>query len=151
MEEVSRRDALRISVAAAAMLVIGGCKSSGSSKEIDAASKDLGKALDKIASDDAERAELASIARRIQVGAREMLDDYRDFQGQFDTLSAMRDTTSDKLLDVARKYQARRMKLRNGLFRLQDELRSALTAEEWAEVVAILNRKAAAAGYRRDS
>ena len=143
---VTRRDALRISLAAASLLVIGGCRSTGSTKQLDKANKDLGKALDQVADNDVQQKELASIARRIHVKVREMIEDHREFRTDFDTLSAKRGVKSEELLRIGREFQKRRVAWRDAVLRLQDELRAAVTAEEWNEVVAVLNRKAEAVG-----
>ena len=70
------------------------------------------------------------------------MEDHLEFQGNFDTLSILPEVSSADLKRLGSEYQARRITLRNDLLRLQDELRAELTAEEWAEVVDALNKKA---------
>ena len=139
---VGRRDAIRITLATAASWVVAGCQSSGSRSDFDAASKDLRKTLDGVATSDQERARLASIARSLESTARELLDDYAKFQTDFDALAVDRDTPTADLDSMSRQFQARRIAQRDDLLRLQDELRGELTAEEWDAVVETLNRKA---------
>ena len=141
-ESVSRRDALRMSLATASLLVVAGCQSSRSSADFDAASKDLRGMLDGMATGELDEARLASISRRLEVKARELIDDYQEFKSNLDTLTVNRDVSSDGLGEMASRYQARRIALRNDLYRLQDELRGELSAAEWEEVATALNRKA---------
>ena len=141
---VTRRDILRISLAASAMFAIGACRSSSSHKEIDKANKELRKTLDRIAQNDVVRTELASIARGIEARAREMVTAHREFLTDFDSLTVKADVTAEQLQRKADRFQTRRLELRNSLLRLQGELRAELNAEEWAEVVDALNKKASA-------
>ncbi len=140
---VSRRDALRISLATASLLVVAGCQSGGSAaRAFESASKDLRKTLDGMAANDVESARLASISRRLESRSRELLEDHLEFQSNLDTLSILPEVSSAELKRMGSEYQARRITLRNDLLRLQDELRAELTAEEWDEVVDALNNKA---------
>ena len=140
---VSRRDALRVSLASAALLVVAGCQAGGRSiAQLESASKELRKTIEGMSENDVERVRLASIARRLEARSRELLVDYREFQDDFDTLSINRDVSSSELSRMTDEYQARRIAGRNDLLRLQDDLRAELTADEWDEVVDVLNRKA---------
>ena len=140
---VSRRDALRVSLASAALLVVAGCQAGGSSTaQLESAVKELRKTIEGMSENDVERVRLASITRRLEARSRELLVDYREFQADFDTLSINRDVSSSELSRMTDEYQARRIAGRNDLLRLQDDLRAELTADEWDEVVDILNRKA---------
>ncbi len=139
---VSRRDALRVSLASAALLVVAGCQAGGRSKQLESASEELRRTIKGMSENDVERVRLASIARRLEARSRELLVDYREFQADFDTLSINRDVSSSELSRMTDEYQARRIAGRNDLLRLQDDLRAELTADEWDEVVDVLNRKA---------
>ncbi len=138
---VSRRDALRISLATASLLIVAGCQSN-SAKALKSANKDLRKTLAGMAANDVQSARLASISRRLESRSRELMEDHLEFQDNFDTLSILPEVSSADLKRLGSEYQARRITLRNDLLRLQDELRAELTAEEWDEVVDALNKKA---------
>ena len=138
---VSRRDAIRISLAAASLLIVAGCQSN-SAKALESATRDLRKTLDGMAANDVQSARLASISRRLESRSRELMEDHLEFQGNFDTLSILPEVSSADLKRLGTAYQARRITLRNDLLRLQDELRVELTAEEWEKVVDALNKKA---------
>jgi hypothetical protein len=143
---ISRREALRIGLATASLLVVSACHSfvpfSGRRSDFDSASADLREKLDEVATNDVERARLASIARRLEAKARELITDHQEFQTNFDTLSIEREVSSTDLQRLGQEFQSRRIALRNDLLRLQDQLRGELTEEEWDQVVTALNRKA---------
>jgi len=140
---VSRRDALRITLAAAAMMVVAGCQTSPGSSELEAANKALRNTLEGMPASKERRARLVAIARRIETQSEAMLDDFRAFYDEFDKASIDRTVSGAELERMGREFQTRRVAQRNEMLELQDELRAELTDEEWQEVVETLNRKAA--------
>lgn len=116
---ISRREALRIGLATASLLVVSACQSfapfPGRRSDFDSARDDLREQLDEIATNDVERARLASIARRLEAKARELITDYQEFQANFDTLSIEREVSSADLQRLDQEFQARRIALRNDL------------------------------------
>ncbi len=139
---MSRRDALRVGLAAASLMFVAGCRSSGRSADLAAAHADLRRALDDFAVDGAERARLSSIAERMADASRKLLEVRQAFVDDFDRLAADPDVSSGDLQHMADGFGARSTALRDDLLRLQDELHAELTREEWVEVVEVLNRKA---------
>ena len=146
---VSRRDALRLTLAAS-LVVITGCQTTGrSSSELDSANEHLRRTLDGIAVTEEQQARLASVARHIERKARELLNEHREFLAAFDTMLIDPDVTPAELRREGLEFQTRRVALRNDLLHLQDELRVELTAAEWDGVVEALNRKAQSVGRGR--
>ena len=85
---VSRREALRVGLAAASLLVLWGCQSSrGSQADLDEAHRSLRRTLDTIAEDDHRQARLASIARRIGNRSRDLVQEHDEFRARLDALS----------------------------------------------------------------
>jgi len=109
---VSRREFIRASLGAAALLALGGCATFRRSSDLDKAYSNLQGTLDDLTDDEVRQSRLASIARRIENRCREVVES----------------------------FAARRTKQRNELFVLQDELRRELTEEEWASAVEALNK-----------
>ena len=136
---VSRREFLRVAMAAAALLALGGCATFRGSSALDKAYSDLQETLDDIAEDDVRQGRLASIARRIENRCRELTQEHDEFREQFHTLSRNRDTASADLSEVVDGFTARRTQQRNELLRMQDELRNELTEKEWALALESLN------------
>jgi hypothetical protein len=143
---ISRREALRIGLATASLLFVSACQSFTAfprrRSDFDSASADLNEKLDEVATDEVERARLASIARRLEAKARELITDYEEFQANLDALSIERQISSADLRRLGQEFEVRRIALRNDLLWLQDELRAELTEAEWDRVVTALNRKA---------
>jgi len=144
---VSRREAMRVGLAAASLLVVWGCQSlKGSRADLDKAHRSLRRTLDNIAEDDHRQARLASIARRIENRSRELVEEYDEFRASFDALSRDRETTQTQLQELVSVFTDRRTTQRNSLLYLQDELRAELTSEEWDQAVeALLETKRALA------
>ena len=69
-----------------------------------------------------------------------MVAEQVEFLVSFDSLLSERDVTEAQLSQTIDTYSNRREWLRNDLLYLQDELHAALTAEEWTDVVEVLNR-----------
>ena len=144
-DAVTRRDAVRISLAASGLMLVGSCRSTPpSTVAFEEASNELGSVLRRIGEDDVERAELAALGRHIRVRAHEMVGEHREFQRCFDELSVRADIPTERLAALGRTFCMRRIAMRDELLRLQDALRRALSSEEWDEVVRVLNRKARA-------
>ena len=138
---VSRREALRVGLAAASLLVLWGCQSSkGSRADLDKAHRSLRRTLDNIAEDDHRQARLASIARRIENRSKELVEEHDEFRARFDALSRDRETTEAQLEELVSAFGSRRTSQRNDLMHLQDELRAELTAEEWVQAVESLTQ-----------
>jgi len=138
---ISRRETLRITLAASALLLVAGCgmfrKSDG---DLDKAYRDLQETLDGIAKNDSQQDRLISIAQRIENHCRELTREHDEFRVQFDALSRERDTTSAELDELAEGFATRRTVERNDLLRMQDELRAELTEAEWIKAVGALNQ-----------
>lgn len=138
MEAISRRQLLNL--AAVSLLVVTGCTSLRGGSELDATHDELGRILEDISDNYGEQVRLASVARRIEIRAGELVAEQREFLGSFDSLMSTRDVTEVQLGQSIDAYSERRKWLRNDLLHLQDELHGALQPDEWAEVVKILNR-----------
>ena len=137
----TRRDSLRIALAASALTLLGACRSSNPEKEFAKTSEELTELLERVAKDDVERVELASVARRIRSMARELINDHRQFLTHFDQLTANADVATPDIRRVGERFLARRTKQRDDLLRLQGELRTRLQDEEWDEAVEIMSRR----------
>jgi hypothetical protein len=136
---VSRREFLRIGVAAAALLALGGCATFGKSSNLDKAYSNLQKTLDGLTRDEVRKSRLATIARQIENRCRELIQEQQEIQERFDSLSRMLSATSSDLVEAVDGFSVRRTQHRNDLLRLQDELRNELTEKEWALAVQALN------------
>ena len=98
--------------------------------------------------DDNEQQRVTSIVLRIQARASELADEHRTFTDGFDRLLTTYDATDAELQQLIDDYNSYRTLMRNDLLQLQDELHAAMTPEDWAEVVRVLNRAGKSlAGY----
>ena len=98
--------------------------------------------------DDNEQALVTSIAQRIRGRANELAAEHRTFTDSFDRLLSTYDATEAQLEQLIEAYNRQRTLLRNELLHLQDELHAAMTPDQWAEVVRVLNRAGKSiAGY----
>jgi hypothetical protein len=145
---LSRRDALRISLAASALLLVAGCgmfRKSGS--DLDKAFTTLRDTLDELATDSDQQQRLIAIAGQIEEACRALTGEHDAFVEQFEGDARQRDTSSAALEQVVDGFAERRTEHRNQLLVLQDELRAELTAKEWTTAVKALNQTQEA--YRR--
>jgi DnaJ-domain-containing protein 1 len=137
---ISRRDFLTVSLAAAALLALSGCASfQGSKNDLDQATTDLRNLLDGFEGDGARHDRLASISRTIEIRCREGIELTSDFNQRVHALSRRRETPSSELMALEANYSVRRAKYREELLGVQEELRQALTKEEWDQAIQILN------------
>lgn len=139
--KIDRRDALRISLAASALLLITGCsvfRKSGS--DLDNAFTALRETLDEIATDADQQERLIAIAGQIETACRALTNEHDAFVEQFEGDARLRDTNSSALEQVVEGFAERRTKHRNQLLVLQDELRGELTEQEWSTAVEALNQ-----------
>lgn len=134
---LNRRQVLRLAVTS--VLLVSGCASMNGSSDLDAATNDLSSVLKNVG-DNGEQEQLVSIARRIESTARELGAEHREFVNRFDSLLSEYDTTEAQLKQLIEAYAKRRKLLRDALLHLQDELHAAMTPDEWARVVQVLNR-----------
>ena len=146
---LGRREALRVGAALACLLTVGACRSTGgSTTELESARSELLLALQELGRGDLGEVRLQTIGRAIADGARFFVDEQRAFLSDFDRLLRRPDVAAADIQTFADDFGVRRTRVRNDLFRLQDELRSELTADEWPRVVAALNRKADVATWK---
>ena len=134
---LSRRRVLRL--AAASVLLVAGCATFRQGSDLDAAMSDLDGLVDEIAGN-GEQVWLASIVRRIEIRARDLVAEHREFVDSFDHLLREHAVGEAQLNQLIKAYARRREWLRNDLLRLQDELHASMTPDDWAEVVQVLNR-----------
>ena len=108
---------------------------------------ELDRQLDEI-TDDEQQLKLSSIAQKIQTAARELATEHRTFTDSFESQLSSYDATKAQLEQLIEAYNRQRTSLRNELLHLQDELHAAMTPDQWAEVVKVLNRTGKSiAGY----
>ncbi|MBT8332178.1 MAG: hypothetical protein KJP06_07605 [Deltaproteobacteria bacterium] len=139
---VNRREFIRVGLMAAAMLAATGCAYlRGSKNDLDTAISDLRKTLDTFEADDARKARLASIGRRIENRCIEFTELYLDYRRRLDTLSRQRSTPTALLKVLVDDFSTRRKRYRNELLGVQEELRQELTREEWGRAIRVLNSK----------
>ncbi len=137
---VSRREFLNVGLAAAAMLTLSGCASfRGSKSDIDKATTDLRNLLEGFEGDAARQARLASIGHRIENRCREVIELKSDFIRRMGDLSRRRETPSSELTALVEDFSIRRVRYREELLGVQDELRQTLTQAEWDQAVQVLN------------
>jgi hypothetical protein len=137
---VSRREFFNVGLAAAALLALTGCASfRGSKSDLDKATTDLRKLLEGFEGDGARQARLASIGHRIENRCREVIELKSDFTRRLAALSRRRETPSAELTALVEDFSVRRATYRKELLGVQDELRQALTREEWDQAVQVLN------------
>jgi len=116
-----------------------------SGTELDSSINNLATALSSI-TDNENQAMLQSIARRIEIRARNLAAEHQEFVDSFDRLLSEHDTTEAQLYQLIDKYTKRRRWLRDDLLYLQDELHASLGPEDWARVVQVLNQTGKAVG-----
>ena len=122
------------------MVALSGCASfRGSKSDLEKATTDLRILLESFEGDGARQARLASIGHRIENRCREVIELKRDFVKWLGDLSRRRETSSMELSALVDDFSDRRVKYREELFDVQDELRQALTQTEWNLAVQILN------------
>ena len=137
---VSRREFLNVGLAAAALMALTGCATfRGSKSDLDKATTDLRNLLEGFEGDAARQARLASIGHRIENRCREVVELKSDFIRRMGDLSRRRETPSSELTALVEDFSVRRVKYRQELLGVQDELRQALTQEEWHQAVQVLN------------
>jgi hypothetical protein len=137
---LSRREFFNVGLAAAALLALTGCATfRGSKSDLDKATTDLRNLLNGFEGDDARQARLASIGHRIENRCREVIELKSDFTQRFADLSGRRETPSAELTALVEDFSVRRVTYRDELLGVQDELRQALTREEWDQAVQVLN------------
>ena len=138
---VNRREFLNVGLAGAALLALTGCATFQGSKksDLDKATTDLRKLLEGFEGDGARQARLASIGHRIENRCREVIELKTDFTQRFADLSRRRETPSAELKALVEDFSVRRATYRKELLGVQDELRQALTREEWDQAVQVLN------------
>ena len=142
---LDRRRLLKLAVASA--LVVAGCTNVRQESDLDTAMNELDRQLDEIA-DDEQQLKLTSIAQHIQIRASELAAEHRTFTDSFDRLLNTYDATEAQLEQLIEAYNRQRTLLRNELLHLQDELHTAMTPDQWAKVVRVLNRAGTSiAGY----
>lgn len=135
-----------LKLAAAAITVAAGCSRVKPEPDLDTAMSELNRILKDIG--DNGQKQVISIAQRIKLRAGELADEHRAFTASFDRLLSRYDTNEAVLGELTGTYNRNRVLKRNELLRLQDELHAALTPDEWAEVVRVLNRAGTSlAGY----
>ena len=138
---VNRREFLNVGLAGAALLALTGCATFQGSKksDLDKATTDLRNLLNGFEGDGARQARLASIGHRIENRCREVIELKSDFTRRFADLSRRRETPSAELTALVEDFSVRRVTYRDELLGVQDELRQALTREEWDQAVQVLN------------
>ncbi len=140
---LGRRQALRMALAASALLVLEGCGTLRRS-DLDKARRDLRRTLDELGKGDPREDALRSIGQRIVDAAFELYDENGAFLKRFDKQSKDREVSADQLQETVNRFERRRAQLRSKGLEAQDDLRRELTPEEWAQAVQVLNRKAEA-------
>ena len=113
-----------------------------SSIALEAASRELFQILDGLDRSAVQEVRLLTIARRIASDARLLIDEQTAFLSDFDRLSRRADVSDSDLLELVDAFAVRRVRVRDELFGLQDQLRAELSTDEWAKVVVALNTKA---------
>jgi hypothetical protein len=137
---VNRREFLNVGLAGAALLTLTGCASfRGSKSDLDKATTDLRNLLNGFEGDGARQARLASIGQRIENRCREVIELKTDFTRRLEALSRRRETPSAELTALVEDFSIRRTTYRKELLGVQDELRQALTRQEWDQAVQVLN------------
>ena len=82
---ISRRETLRITLAASALLLVAGCGRFGKSEsDLDKAFTTLRETLDEIATDADQQERLMSIAEQIETACRVLKDEHDTFVEQFE-------------------------------------------------------------------
>ena len=99
---------------------------------------DLDSLLTSIEDDDSR---LVGLADKIARQSRSLMETHEEFESEFNRLATDRETADDKLLQLVREYDVARLRPRNELLHSQDELRAAVPADAWPDVLEILNRK----------
>ena len=139
--KISRRETLRITLAASALLLVASCGMFRKSEsDLDKAFTALRETLDEIATDADQQERLIAVVGQIETACRALTDEHDTFVEQFEGEARQRDTSSSDLEAVVAGFAERRTKHRNELLGLQDELRAELTAQEWTIALEALNQ-----------
>jgi predicted nucleic acid-binding Zn-ribbon protein len=133
---LDRRRLLKL--AAASLLLAAGCTNTRQDSDLDAAMSELDRLLDEMGEN--EQRQVTSIVQRIQTRARELAAEHRTFTDNFDSQLSSYHVTEAQLEQLIETYNRRRTLLRNDLLHLQDELHAAMSPDDWAEVMRVLNR-----------
>ena len=138
---LNRREALRISLASSALLLIAGCSAFRKSEsDLDKAFRNLTTTMDSLAADSDQQASLISIAERIEQSCRDLTFEHDAFVEQFEVEAQRRDTSAAELEKIVQGFGQRRTSERDQLLRIQDELRAELTEQEWVTAVKALDQ-----------
>ena len=142
---LSRRQLLKLAISSA--LLLSGCAGMQSRSDLDTAIRDLGTVLGEIEASGTQQ-ELTSIAHRIKDRARELAAEHQAFVDNFDRMLSDYESSGTQLVNLIDAYGGRRKLLRDDLLHLQQALHDAMTPEDWARVVRVLNQThKALAGY----
>jgi hypothetical protein len=138
---LNRREALRISLATSALLLIAGYSVfRNSESDLDKAFQNLSTTIDSFAGDADQQARLISIAERIEKSCRDLTSEHDAFIEQFEAEAQRRDTSASVLDEIVEGFGQRRTVERDQLLRIQDELRAELTEQEWTTAVEALDQ-----------
>ena len=132
------RRSLLIGLTGAALVVASGCAALRSESELESALEELDLLLDSIGGDDDR---LVVLAGRIREQSRALADAHHKFEIEFNRLATDRDVPDAELSRLVSQYDSIRLEHRNQLLRSQDELRRAVPADTWPDVLEVLNRK----------
>lgn len=141
--ELDRRHVLRVAVGAACLATLQSCRLfGGTTSELSDARAELERAIEAFDRDDLAEVRLLTIAREISSGARLLVEEQAAFLGDFNRLLGRYDVEAEGAAAFAREFGARRIRVRDGLFRLVGQLRSAVSDAEWTQIVAAITRQA---------
>lgn len=144
---LSRRQALRVGLATAALLWLEACTTTNPSSDgLSSAHQHLQQTLADIADNEAQLETLTAIATDIEAQGEQLLAAHQAFLVAFDRLSLERNTESQVLLDLATDYNIEMTRQREALLRAQFAMREELEEDDWAAVVRALNRGVPAEG-----
>ncbi|WP_455199987.1 hypothetical protein [Kaarinaea lacus] len=118
---------------------MSGCASFTRESELDAPLREL-RALLEGSTSESKRLVLVSIAERIEIRARDLVAEHREFVSSFDSLLREYEVTETQITQLIEAHARRRKWLRNDLLQLQDELHAAVSQEEWTKLVQVLNQ-----------
>jgi hypothetical protein len=138
---LNRREALRISLASSALLLIAGCSVfKKSESDLDKAFRNLRTTIDSFSADTDQQARLISIAERIEKSCRDLTYEHDTFINLFEAEAQQREISSTVLDEIVEGFGQRRTVERDQLLRIQDELRAELTEQEWKTAVEALDQ-----------
>ena len=140
LKNLNRRKFLTTGLSGTALLTLTGCSTfKGSKSDLDVVTSELRDLLESFEGDGARKIKLSALGLRIENRCQEVTQGYLSFRQRLEEKANNREIPTEKLESLIDEFTSWRERYRDELLDAQDELRQALTEEEWTKTVKILN------------